>query len=240
MALFNHLSPYGNIHDINLDWIISIIKSIDPAVIQALQKLPPDIIEQVSQKAAEAQAAAISAQSSAYDANAAKNTSVASAEKSTQEAERAENAATAISTAIETLSYDISASPRSTLSQTYMLKSGNVITLYLVGIMTAKVTGNNTTCAKIGGNPGINVNQFVNVTFWRAGKPASFGTATIGTTGNIVLRNADFETNDTFIIDTAFAILPATYNGDVTRIEDVTATEDVTDIEKETGKNGAL
>ena len=38
MALFNHLFPYSNLHDINLDWIISIIKSIDPAVIQALQE----------------------------------------------------------------------------------------------------------------------------------------------------------------------------------------------------------
>ena len=226
MALFNHLSPYSNFHDINLDWIISIIKSIDPAVIRALQQLTPDIIEQVNQKVAEAQASAVSAQSSASDANDAKNTSLASAEKSTQEAvksaqeaERAENAATAISTAIETLSYDISASPRSTLSQTSMLKSGNVITLYLVGTMTAKASGNNTTCAKIGGNPGLNVNQSANVTFWRDGKPSSFGNVIIGTTGNIVLQNADFNINDTFIIDTAFAILPATYAGYVPHIE---------------------
>ena len=63
MALFNHLFPYSNLHDINLDWIISIIKSIDPAVIQALQELTPDIIEQVNQKVSEAQAAAIAAQS---------------------------------------------------------------------------------------------------------------------------------------------------------------------------------
>lgn len=72
MALFDHLFPYTNLHDINLDWIISIIKSIDPAVIQALQELTPDIIEQVNQKVNEAQAAAIAAQSSASEANTAK------------------------------------------------------------------------------------------------------------------------------------------------------------------------
>ena len=79
MALFDHLFPYTNLHDINLDWIISIIKSIDPAVIQALQELTPDIIEQVNQKVNEAQAAAIAAQSSASEANTAKENAVNSA-----------------------------------------------------------------------------------------------------------------------------------------------------------------
>lgn len=89
MALFNHLFPYTNLHDINLDWIISIIKSIDPAVIQALQQLTPDIIEHVTQKVNEAQAAAIAAQSSASEANTAKEnaaTSAAEAEKDATEA----------------------------------------------------------------------------------------------------------------------------------------------------------
>lgn len=86
MALFNHLFPYSNLHDINLDWIISIIKSIDPAVIKALQELSPDIIEQVTQKVAEAQAAAIAAQSSASSANTAKENAEASAAEATQEA----------------------------------------------------------------------------------------------------------------------------------------------------------
>lgn len=89
MALSNHLFPYTNLHDINLDWIISIIKSIDPAVIQALQQLTPDIIEQVTQKVNEAQAAAIAAQSSASEANTAKEnaaTSAAEAEKDATEA----------------------------------------------------------------------------------------------------------------------------------------------------------
>lgn len=114
MALFNHLFPYSNLHDINLDWIISIIKSIDPAVIQALQELTPDIIEQVNQKVAEAQAAAIAAQSSASEANTARENAETSAAVAAQnatdastnaaaasaDAVRAENAANNAETAI--------------------------------------------------------------------------------------------------------------------------------------------
>lgn len=103
MALFNHLFPYSNFHDINLDWIISIIKSIDPAVIQALQELTPDIIEQVNQKVNEAQAAAIAAQSSASEANTARENAVNSAAEAAQDATeaaadavRAENARIAV------------------------------------------------------------------------------------------------------------------------------------------------
>lgn len=103
MALFNHLFPYSNLHDINLDWIISIIKSIDPAVIQALQELTPDIIEQVNQKVAEAQAFAVSAQSSASEANTAKENAATSAAGAAQDATeanadavRAENARIAV------------------------------------------------------------------------------------------------------------------------------------------------
>ena len=96
MALFNHLFPYSNLHDINLDWIISIIKSIDPAVIQALQELTPDIIDQVNQKVREAQAAAIAAQSSASEANTARETAVTSATEAAQDAtEASANAAAA-------------------------------------------------------------------------------------------------------------------------------------------------
>lgn len=96
MALFNHLFPYSNLHDINLDWIISIIKSIDPAVIQALQELTPDIIEQVNQKVNEAQAAAIAAQSSASEANTARENAATSAAEAEQDAtEAATNAAAA-------------------------------------------------------------------------------------------------------------------------------------------------
>ena len=96
MALFNHLFPYSNLHDINLDWIISIIKSIDPAVIQALQELTPDIIEQVNQKVSEAQAFAVSAQSSASDANTARETAVTSANEAAADAATAESAKTAV------------------------------------------------------------------------------------------------------------------------------------------------
>lgn len=110
MALFNHLFPYSNLHDINLDWIISIIKSIDPAVIQALQELTPDIIAQVNQKVSEAQAFAIDAQSSASEANTAR-------ENAETSATAAENAKTAVenslvpvistATAVAGLSVDI-------------------------------------------------------------------------------------------------------------------------------------
>lgn len=99
MALFNHLFPYSNLHDINLDWIISIIKSIDPAVIQALQELTPDIIEQVNQKVNEAQAAAIAAQSSASEANTARENAATSAAGAAQEATKAAQNATAAETA---------------------------------------------------------------------------------------------------------------------------------------------
>ena len=94
MALFNHLFPYSNLHDINLDWIISIIKSIDPAVIQALQELTPDIIEQVNQKVTEAQAFAVSAQRSASESNAAKENAATSATEATQKATEATQKAT--------------------------------------------------------------------------------------------------------------------------------------------------
>lgn len=101
MALFNHLFPYSNLHDINLDWIISIIKSIDPAVIQALQELTPDIIEQVNQKVSEAQAAAIAAQSSASEANTARENAATSAAEAAQDAtETATNAAAASADAV--------------------------------------------------------------------------------------------------------------------------------------------
>ena len=96
MALFNHLFPYSNLHDINLDWIISIIKSIDPAVIRALQELTPDIIEQVNQKVAEAQAAAIAAQSSASEANTASENAATRATEAAQDATAAEAAKTAV------------------------------------------------------------------------------------------------------------------------------------------------
>lgn len=117
MALFNHLFPYSNLHDINLDWIISIIKSIDPAVIQALQNLTPDIIEQVNQKVNEAQAFAIAAQSSASDANTARENAATSAAEAAQDATAAETAKTAVenslvpvistATAVAGLSVDI-------------------------------------------------------------------------------------------------------------------------------------
>ncbi len=81
MALFNRLTPYSNLHDINLDWIISIIKSIDPAVIKALQNLTPEFIKQINNKVNEAQIAATSAQTSASDANASKESAAASADR---------------------------------------------------------------------------------------------------------------------------------------------------------------
>ena len=81
MAWFNRLTPYSNLHDINLDWIISIIKSIDPAVIKALQKLTPEFIQQINNKVNEAQIAATSAERSASEANTAKESATASADR---------------------------------------------------------------------------------------------------------------------------------------------------------------
>lgn len=109
MALFNHLFPYSNFHDINLDWIISIIKSIDPAVIQALQELTPDIIEQVNQKVSEAQAFAVSAQSSASDANTAKENAVASAAEAAQDAATALNAKTTVENSLIPVNMSVTA-----------------------------------------------------------------------------------------------------------------------------------
>ena len=116
MALFNHLFPYSNLHDINLDWIISIIKSIDPAVIQALQELTPDIIEQVNQKVSEAQAAAIAAQSSASEANTAKENAATSAAEAAQDATeanadavRAENARIAVENSLAPITKNLTA-----------------------------------------------------------------------------------------------------------------------------------
>lgn len=114
MALFNHLFPYSNLHDINLDWIISIIKSIDQAVIQALQELTPDIIEQVNQKVSEAQAAAIAAQSSASEANTARENAATSAAEAAQDATdasadavRAENARIAVENSIAPITQNL-------------------------------------------------------------------------------------------------------------------------------------
>lgn len=116
MTLFNHLFPYTNLHDINLDWIISIIKSIDPAVIQALQQLTPDIIEQVAQKVNQAQAAAIAAQSSASEANTAKENAATSAAEAADDAAlanadavRAENARIAVENSLAQATQNLTA-----------------------------------------------------------------------------------------------------------------------------------
>lgn len=137
MALFNHLFPYSNLHDINLDWIISIIKSIDPAVIQALQELTPDIIEQVNQKVSEAQAAAIAAQSSASEANTAKENAATSAAEAAQDATaasadavRAENAKTSVENSLTPVSLTATFADFINLTSQNMWKSGS--TTYLV------------------------------------------------------------------------------------------------------------
>ncbi len=137
MALFNHLFPYSNLHDINLDWIISIIKSIDPAVIQALQELTPDIIEQVNQKVNEAQAAAIAAQSSASEANTARENAATSAADAARDASlanadavRAENAKTDVENSLTPVPLTATFADFVTLTSQNMWKSG--ATTYLV------------------------------------------------------------------------------------------------------------
>lgn len=143
MALFNHLFPYSNLHDINLDWIISIIKSIDPAVIQALQNLTPDIIEQVNQKVSEAQAAAIAAQSSASEANTAReNAATSAAEAATNaaaagaDAVRAENAKIAVENSINPTRIRIFKPSEYTAALTYTngVKTGKTAIISISGI----------------------------------------------------------------------------------------------------------
>ena len=142
MALFNHLFPYSNLHDINLDWIISIIKSIDPAVIQALQELTPDIIEQVNQKVSEAQAAAIAAQSSASEANTARENASTSATEAAQDATaaaadavRAENAKIAVENSLNTTNIRIVTPSEYTAALTYtnVSKTGKTVIMSISG-----------------------------------------------------------------------------------------------------------
>lgn len=139
MALFNHLFPYSNLHDINLDWIISIIKSIDPAVIQALQELTPDIIEQVNQKVSEAQAAAIAAQSSASEANTARDNAVTSAAEAAQDAVRAENAKTAVENSLTPTVANANPSDHLTsVGLCYSVVSGRTATFSLDATISSK------------------------------------------------------------------------------------------------------
>lgn len=153
MALFNHLFPYTNLHDINLDWIISIIKSIDPAVIKALQELTPDTIEQVTQLVSEAQNYAISAQSSASDANTAKENAAASAAEAAHEATeaaadaalanadavRAENAKTAVENSLTPTVANANPSDHlTTVGLCYSIVSGRTATFFLDATLSSK------------------------------------------------------------------------------------------------------
>ena len=144
MALFNHLFPYSNLHDINLDWIISIIKSIDPAVIQALQELTPDIIEQVNQKVNEAQAFAVSAQSSASEANTAKENAATSAAEAAQDATKAaadaataESAKTAVENSLTPVPLTATFADFINLTSQNMWKSGTTSYLVAYGSFTS-------------------------------------------------------------------------------------------------------
>ena len=146
MALFNHLFPYSNLHDINLDWIISIIKSIDPAVIQALQELTPDIIEQVNQKVSEAQAFALSAQSSASEANTARENAAASAAEAAQDATaanadavRAENARIAVENSLVPTTVNITTTEHlANVNIAEFIRSGNTATINIDAQVTSK------------------------------------------------------------------------------------------------------
>lgn len=210
MALFNHLFPYTNLHDINLDWIISIIKSIDPAVIQALQELTPDIIEQVTQKVNEAQAAAIAAQSSASDANTAKENAAASAANAEKDAVRAENAANnaanVVANALAVKSFDVPLSAHAVIGEVQILQSGKTITFYLTGTMTGKATEERSNVVTVNNFPTLTSARRFCVFFWRGGTPTAVGTAEISTDGILSVNNANFEIGDVFYIDTTFMI----------------------------------
>lgn len=224
MALFNHQFPYSNLHDLNLDWIIEIIKSIDPAVIQALQQLSPDIIEQVTQKVNEAQAAAIAAQSSASEANTAKEnaaTSAAEAEKDATEAaadaalanadavraeNAANNAANVVADALAVKSFGVAPSAHAAIGDAQILQSGKTITFYLAGTMTGKATGARSDVGTVTNFPTLTSTRRFCAWFWRAGSPAAVGAAEISTDGILSVNNANFEIGDVLYIDTAFMI----------------------------------
>ena len=217
MTLFNHLFPFSNLHDINLDWIISIIKSIDPAVIQALQELTPDIIEQVNQKVAEAQAAAIAAQSSASEANTAReNAGTSAAEAATNAAEanadavRAENAANnaanVVADALIVKSFDMTTSAYAAIGDAQILQSGKTVTFYLAGTMTGKAAGAKTDVGTVTNFPTLSNGRRFCGWFWRGGAPTAVGTAEISTDGILSINNANFEIGDVLYIDTAFMI----------------------------------
>lgn len=224
MALFNHLFPYTNLHDINLDWIISIIKSIDPAVIQALQELTPDIIEQVTQKVNEAQAAAIAAQSSASDANTAKENAAASAADAemnatdaataaalaNEDAVRAENAANnaanVVADALAVKSSGIAQSAHASIGDVQILRSGKTITFYLTATLTGKATGARSDVGTATNLPTLTSIRRFCAWFWRNGAPSAVGTAEISTDGILSVNNANFEIGDVLFIDTAFMI----------------------------------
>lgn len=213
MALFNHLFPYSNLHDINLDWIISIIKSIDPAVIQALQELTPDIIEQVNQKVNEAQAAAIAAQSSASEANTARESAATSAAEAAQDATeaatdavRAENAANIVADALAVKSFGMTSSAHASIGDAQISQSGKTITFYLAGTMTGKADGARTNVGTVTNFPTLSsVRRFCGW-FWRGGSPTAVGSAEISTDGVLSVNNANFEIGDVLYIDTAFMI----------------------------------
>lgn len=210
MALFNHLFPYTNLHDINLDWIISIIRSIDPAVIQALQQLTPDIIEQVTQKVNEAQAAAIAAQSSASEATTAKENAVASAAEAEKNAVRAENAANnaanVIANALAVKSLGITQSAHASIGEWQILQSGKTITFSLAGTMTGKATGARSDVGTVTNFPTLTSIRRFRAWFWRSGAPTATGTAEISTDGILSVNNTNFEIGDMLYIDTAFMI----------------------------------
>lgn len=217
MALFNHLFPYSNLHDINLDWIISIIKSIDPAVIHALQELTPDIIEQVSQKVSEAQAFAVSAQSSASDASTAKENAAASAAEASADAAaanadaaRAENAANnaahVVADTLAVKSFGVAPSAHASIGDAQILQSGKTITFYLAGTTTGKAAGDSTNVGTVTNFPTLSSSRRFCVWFWRGGSPTAVGTAKISTDGILSVNNANFEVGDILYIDTAFMI----------------------------------
>lgn len=209
MALFNHQFPYTNLHDLNLDWIIKIIKSIDPAVIRALQELSPDIIEQVNQKVAEAQAAAIAAQSSASEANTAKDEAVkeateaaADAALANADAVRAEAAKTAVENSLAPSYLNIT-SNNAQLHYYNAVKSGRFVYFYAWGTIQSLPETDQITLAKIEGSflgtsvLGIKlVNNVTNLQF----------AALVGADGGITAAKDVFAIGDGFAISGTTAL----------------------------------
>lgn len=217
MALFNHLFPYTNLHDINLDWIISIIKSIDPAVIKALQELTPDTIAQVTQLVSDAQNYAISAQSSASDANTAKENAATSAAEAAQEATeaaadaalanadavRAEAAKTAVENSLTVTDGTLTLESGWEAIYYRVQRSGN--TVYVGGMLRATAEASAQSYVMTVTNVGANTKAIALPLIRSSDGTLSIGSNELGTDNKLKIGDT-YTTGDLLILDVLFFV----------------------------------